>query len=144
MCSHPLMIPISSATIPVSSCDTIHVSRQLKYITSQQLWSSQCYTMSMDGVEISFTAPDNLKIKLLMTQISGSSLVKSPKNSSYIIHGLSSKVTLLGNHDSSNEIEEDHATIVLSSDLRDTIFLIGFQGEDTQNYKISFFSSLEL
>lgn len=104
------------------------VVRQLKYITSQQLWLQQCYAADMNSVEINFVAPQNLNIKILMTQISGKEWTNSPSNNSYIMHGTSPDMIIL-NDDRNYEVADDHMTLVIGNDWKDRILLIGYQGK---------------
>lgn len=123
-----LCFSLTAATTPLTTCETIQVDRQLKYITSQLLWTLQCFSSSLQEVEINFQTQQNLKIKLHLTLISGkkdSSLFMN--NSTYVIHGSDGTVTCLDSM-GSVEFDDHHITLVMNKKWRDNVILIGYQG----------------
>lgn len=129
----PVLCCHSIATEHLTTCGTILVDRHLKYITSQQLWTLQCFSSSLQEVEISFETHQNLKIKLHLTLISGH---KDPllfmNNSSYVIHGSDDIITSIVSMGNA-EFDGNHITLVMNQEWRDNIVLIGFQGEFLQS-----------
>lgn len=80
----------------------------------------------MNGLEISFAAPDLLKIRITITSISGDG-TSQQKNGTYAILSKSGEMKIL-DRETSNEIEDDHITLVINHVTRDEIMLIAYQG----------------